>query len=68
MAMGSELKPCPFCGAAPKIEVLGGAGSSYRTIRCSQCKCDMHFWPTEEMAIAEWNRRLRAELNQEGRE
>lgn len=52
-----ELKPCPFCGGDPIMEVLGGTKSPYRTIRCQKCKCDMHYQPTEGGAIEAWNTR-----------
>ena len=52
-----QLKQCPFCGAAPKMEVLGGQGSTHRVISCTKCKCDLHWQPTEEMSIAKWNQR-----------
>lgn len=53
-----ELKPCPFCGGRAKIEILGGPGSSYRTVQCSKCKCDLNFYATEEMAVDKWNTRV----------
>lgn len=54
------LLPCPFCGSQPLIEILGGPKSSHRTINCSNknCGCDLHFYPTEEAAIAAWNKRF----------
>lgn len=53
----NNLKPCPFCGGEPKMEVLGGKGSDHRTVQCSKCKCDLHWQITEEFAIAAWNTR-----------
>ena len=56
--MNEKLKPCPFCGGVPKMEVLGGLGSTHRTISCTGCKCDLHWQPTEELAIRKWNIRV----------
>lgn len=58
--MRDELKPCPFCGGVPKMEVLGGPGSSHRTIQCQRCKCDLHWQITEDLAVAAWNTRTPA--------
>lgn len=52
-----KLRECPFCGSKPLMEVLGGKGSTHRTINCTKCKCDLHWQPTEEGAIAAWNHR-----------
>lgn len=56
----ARLKPCPFCGGQPKMEILGGEGSPYRVIRCTRCKCDLYYQPTEEMAVKKWNSRMEA--------
>jgi hypothetical protein len=55
--MNVELKSCPFCGAPGELEHMGGPGSTHRIAKCSKCKCDMHFWPTVEMAADKWNTR-----------
>lgn len=52
-----QLMPCPFCGSNPIMDVLGGPGSLYRTITCKKCKCDLHFYHLESVAIAAWNTR-----------
>lgn len=51
------LKPCPFCGAPPILERMGGVGSPYRTIECSNCDCDIGFYPLEDLAVSVWNTR-----------
>jgi len=50
--MSEPLKSCPFCGAPGELEHMGGHGSTHRIAKCSKCKCDMHFYPTIEMAAA----------------
>lgn len=57
----NSLKPCPFCGSEPKIEVLGGPQSNHRTIQCTKCKCDLHWQITEDLAVAAWNKRVPTE-------
>ena len=53
-----QLKPCPFCGAPAKLEILGGPESLFRIVKCSKCRCDLHWWPTVELAIEAWNKRI----------
>jgi Restriction alleviation protein Lar len=55
--VSEKLLPCPFCGSDPVIDVLGGPGSFYRTINCPKCKCDLHLYPMESVAIIAWNTR-----------
>jgi Lar family restriction alleviation protein len=56
--MTPQLKPCPFCGGEAKMDILGGKGSTHRIISCARCKCDLHYQPTEELAVSKWNQRV----------
>ena len=60
-------KPCPFCGANPKFERLGGPGSTYTIASCSRCKCDLGFYPTVEMAHELWNKRHSTRVYKKGK-
>ncbi len=53
--MTTELKPCPFCGSAPKIERMGRE----EYISCSRecCAAESLCCPSED----EWNRRVEVE-------
>lgn len=53
-----KLKPCPFCGSPAKLEILGGPESLFRIVKCSKCRCDLHWWTTVELAIEAWNKRI----------
>lgn len=56
-AMIEHAKRCPFCGHSPKLELLGNPPSLPTLIRCSVCRCDLHWYDTEGDAIAAWNTR-----------
>ena len=48
----SQLLPFPFCGGDALLDLLGNPPSTYTIVRCRKCSCDLHFYPTAEMAIA----------------
>ncbi len=54
-----ELKPCPFCGGQPEMN-LGRYGDTFRVF-CSHPSCkvhvDTHGFPTRQEAAAVWNKR-----------
>lgn len=59
-----ELLPCPFCGGTPKI--LNDPGLAMY-IRCMSCGIDNNRQlQTEAQAVAAWNRRSPAALNERG--
>lgn len=47
------LKPCPFCGAAARIESL----LSGPYVTCIACGGETRCYSTQDQAIATWNRR-----------
>lgn len=56
-AKAAKIKPCPFCGREPLIEMNYG----FEFISCSNNRCIArsmvsHFW-TKAAAIAAWNKR-----------
>jgi len=56
--MDVEIKPCPFCGAEPKLDVYGN-GHHYQ-VSCPSCKC-IHigvFYSYGTDAINAWNKRV----------
>ena len=57
----SGLKPCPFCGGEAHVKEVVGACDTLYTVGCSDSGCmGYETWllkPTEEEAIAAWNRR-----------
>lgn len=65
MSKEFELKPCPFCGAAAKLEQLNDHHGDYYNLGCSNHKCMAHHviyteTPDEmpvEKAVATWNTR-----------
>lgn len=36
-----DLKPCPFCGAVPRVEQIGSDNDQQIRIACSNKKCDI---------------------------
>lgn len=61
--MGSELKPCPFCGAQAQIEAMETDDEVVRVwlVRCGNWRCPVKpvLWKPylRPEAIAAWNRR-----------
>lgn len=54
----TKLKPCPFCGSKAKMERT--PINLYYYVICTNLECDAtvgRFQPTEEEAVAVWNRR-----------
>ena len=54
----TKLKPCPFCGSTAKMERT--PINPYYYVICTNLECDAtvgRFQPTEEEAVAVWNRR-----------
>lgn len=68
--MGSELKPCPFCGGAPCAErepYMGASVSRLFYVTCPRGRCRA-YGPgrkTERGAIAAWNRRAKEGSNEQ---
>jgi len=54
--MSEEIKACPFCGCE---ETEIGYGDSGWTVQCHSwtCRSETGIHPSEELAIAAWNRR-----------
>ena len=57
----AELKPCPFCGETPALELFGDGFYDYARIRCCRVIFDWRGDKTGEQAIAAWNRRAQPE-------
>jgi Lar family restriction alleviation protein len=60
--MSAKLKPCPFCGAEPRVRPVRNHsnGMRYASVVCwnDDCKVSVHATgDSEEEAIAAWNRR-----------
>ena len=58
----AELKPCPFCGGAVKIVLVGGGWfwKHKDFFNCGDTPCPIrwnHKYETEAEAIEAWNRR-----------
>jgi Lar family restriction alleviation protein len=51
------LKPCPFCGKTPVLELFFDGFFNYARIRCCRVMFDFCGDSTGEKAIAAWNRR-----------
>jgi len=56
----NELKPCPFCGGTPILELFNDGFFDYARIRCCRVIFDWCGDETGEQAIAAWNRRADA--------
>jgi hypothetical protein len=56
----NELKPCPFCGGTPILELFNDGFFDYARIRCCRVMFDWCGDETGEQAIAAWNRRVDA--------
>ena len=60
-----ELEPCPFCGKQPRIfeGIVLLDGASVYQVFCNNPDCKKHastcFNPTKQMAIDEWNERVK---------
>ena len=52
-----QLKPCPFCGETPILELFNDGFFDYARIRCCRVMFDWCGDETGEQAIAAWNRR-----------
>lgn len=59
--MSEELKPCPFCGGAPRIKHLITAGiRTHSRIECTNCHIKTDYYVhefSERNVIKVWNRR-----------
>ncbi len=51
-----ELKPCPFCGGAPKL-FIGAVEFTDAEVHCGNCGSVSGNYPTKAEAIAAWNTR-----------
>lgn len=49
-----ELKPCPFCGAAAKMDT----DIIYQMVTCTDCTANTGWWDSEAKAAEAWNQRL----------
>lgn len=59
----AELKPCPFCGAMPRMVTLKHTYSTYLVyqVMCFSCITKPKFFgrgSTKQRAIEAWNRRV----------
>jgi Lar family restriction alleviation protein len=59
----NELKPCPFCGGTPILELFNDGFFDYVRIRCCRVMFDWCGDETGEQAIAAWNRRAGNDTN-----
>lgn len=74
----AELKPCPFCGGEPLIQVCDGAGMyhsrigtasiggrsmTHLLILCKKCGVHTKAYATERGLFNAWNRRMEHECN-----
>jgi Lar family restriction alleviation protein len=55
--MPDELKPCPFCGCKDVRVQDHRFVKDVFSVTCWSCPADMTGFPTEQDAIAAWNRR-----------
>lgn len=61
--MPKKLKPCPFCGGngfafREKHGLLWNRAYTW-TVTCCDCVAEMRFFPTQELAVEYWNRRVK---------
>lgn len=58
MATMTKLEPCPFCGDAPKVQMVDDPSEAVM-VYAVECPCGVRgpgrFWEVE--AVALWNRR-----------
>ena len=56
-----ELKPCPFCGSTPMVDVTSGSVDTLYEVFCDNPRCNADVrvtsYTSEELAIERWNRR-----------
>lgn len=55
--VSDKLRPCPFCGGIPFIEVLDDKEVAV-LISCSKCGCSFVSYHHEDDAVNEWNTRI----------
>ena len=55
--MENELKPCPFCGNIPELEVWNDGEDMNYKVNCTHCFCQTYYEDSEEEAVQMWNRR-----------
>lgn len=60
--MNNELKPCPFCGRTPELELFNDGFFDYARIRCCHLIFDWCSDKTGEQAIKAWNNRVELKL------
>ena len=54
-----ELKPCPFCGAIPKVNHLDYPFIEIWFVKCENCSAEINNpRSTEQEALKDWNRRF----------
>jgi len=53
----NELKPCPFCGRVPELELFNDGFFDYARIRCCYLTFDWCGDKTGELVTTAWNRR-----------
>mgnify|MGYP002625721244 CR=1 FL=1 len=54
--MTEKLRPCPFCGGEAAAHKTPGLGGNY--VMCSKCLTSGNNYPTPEIAVEHWNRRI----------
>lgn len=59
--MESYLEPCPFCGARYPRLMRDGICDFYYYVKCCNCGARTGIEYTEELAVKNWNRRVRYE-------
>ena len=53
-----KIKPCPFCGSTASVK---STQMGYFKVVCDNGQCQTHFagWMDKDLAIREWNMRLK---------